>query len=79
MIVLWFVDLRKVYESIGARSKITQLESIIFANQHVFYLDVLVIAPSLMDKFQPFQDGEGYLKEFFLCESFVLSFLEQVE
>lgn len=79
MIVLWFVDLREVYEPIGARSKITQLESIVFSNQHVFYLDVLMVAPGLMDKFQPLQDGEGYLKELLLCESFILSFFEQVE
>lgn len=79
MIVLWLVDLREVYESIGARSEVTQLEGIIFPNQHVLDLDVLMIAPSLMDKLQSFQDREGDLKKLLLCESFILSFLEQVK
>lgn len=38
-----------------------------------------MVAPGLMDKFQPLQDGEGYLKELLLCKSLVLSFFEQVE
>lgn len=48
-IILWFIDLAKIDESIGTWSEVAEFETIILAYQNVLYFHVLMIASCLVN------------------------------
>jgi len=67
------MNLSEIDDAIRAWAKITQFVRVIFADQNILYLDILVVESNLMYILQSIQNGVRNLKQFLFGESFIFS------